>query len=204
MQKPASLVRSADDLHDLFTPDGALFTPRSWTNPYRPRVIVDRAFSLLCGVPGRSTQALERWLETLHAFSCDDWIAVARSGDACSPVEWEAARQAASDTITGHHLELTAWFIRDMISTAACVMTHGTGSTRRNRYQFARARAYADWAGLAIATRTWLSRRDYELLCSPFRYRGMPPLNDSTTRVRRPAAPSVVANRPLRFRARGD
>jgi hypothetical protein len=167
-------------------------------------VIIDRAFSPLFGLPRRSAHALERWLDALHAFSCDDWIAIARSADALSAANCDNARKAISEAITRHRLHLTAWFIRDMVDTAACVMTlNGAGATRRSRHQFAQGRMHAEWAALAIATQCWLSPRDYDVLCCPFSNAELLSLNDSTTRVRRQAAPSAVGDRPLRFQAHG-
>ena len=173
-----------------------LFTPRSWTVPYRPRVTVDCGFSTLFGLPPQSADALERWLETLHALSCDDWLAIARSGD--------AARKAVTNAVTRHQLQLTAWFTRDMVSTAASATTliYGVAAMRRDRQQLAGARIHAEWAALAIATRSWLRARDYELLCRPFN--AVLSFKDSTTRVHPQAAPSVVEGRRSRFQAHGD
>jgi hypothetical protein len=205
MSKLPSRIPTADRLHDLFTRRVALSTPRSWRVFYRPRVTVNLGFSTLFGLPPRSADALELCLENLHAFSCDDWIALARSADAMSPASCDDARKAVSDAITRHQLELTAWFVRDMVHTAASAATlGGAGAIRRNRHQVARARVHAEWAALAIATRSWLSPRDYELLCRPFSKAALPSFRDSTTRVRRRAVPSFVGDRPLRFRAHGD
>jgi hypothetical protein len=131
---------------------------------------VPGALRVLDGLPNESAFALERWLDALAELPLDRWIA---AGRACardmSGYRQHAARALLEAIVADQQIELTAWFIRDMVKTAA----HATAiaASRANhsvRRDFAAARAAADWAALAIATQTWIPCADRDALCAPF------------------------------------
>jgi hypothetical protein len=129
------------------------------------------ALQALDGLPAESAVALERWLDALAELPLDHWIAVGR---AC--VHHASDRQqrvTSSDlleaVLADRQLELTAWFIGDMVQAATYAAATAASRARRSvRRDFREARRAADWAALAIATQTWLPRVDRDALCAPF------------------------------------
>lgn len=125
----------------------------------------------LDGLPSRSASAVECWLDTLHEFSLEDWLSVARafSSDASALSRRAAARQAITRLIADHRLEVVAWFIRDCVATARFrASALAAGVPLRDRRDVARAAGEAEWAVLAIATEAWLQLADRDLLSAPF------------------------------------
>ena len=129
------------------------------------------AWQALAELPAESAVALKRWLDGLAELPLDHWIAVGR---ACARDVSARQRRTTSTAlleavIADQHLELTAWFIGDMVHTAAhSAATTAARARRSARHNFAFARAAADWAALAIATRSWLPEVDHDALCAPF------------------------------------
>jgi len=119
-------------------------------------------FQALDGLPAESACALERWLDALADLPVDRWIAVGRAFRDVSDRRENATSCALLEAIVAdQQLELTAWYIGDMVKTTS-------RATRATRRDFAAARSAADWAALAIATQTWLPRVDRDTLCTPF------------------------------------
>lgn len=165
-------------------------------------MITERPFSPFFGLPQHSADALERWLDALHSFSLDDWLRAARSGNALSHSQRDAARDAVADAIARNQLEVTAWFVRDMVVTAACRSTsRGAVATRRVCRELADAQLHAEWAALAIATRTWLRPAHLRVLCTPF---SAAPLSGPTILAHRRAVRSIVGDQPSLSQALGD
>jgi hypothetical protein len=128
------------------------------------------ALRALDGLPNESAFALERWLDALAELPFDRWIAVGR---ACardmSEYRPHAARALLEAIVADRQIELTAWFIRDMVKTAAYAAAIAASRTSHSvRRDVAVARSAADWAALAIATQTWIPCADREALCAPF------------------------------------
>lgn len=125
----------------------------------------------LDGLPAESAVALERWLDALAELPFDRWIAVGR---ACAHHASDRQQRMTSSAlleaiVADQQLELTAWFIGDMVQTAAyAAATAASRGRRSTRRDFAAARSTADWAALAIATQTWLPCVDRDALCAPF------------------------------------
>ena len=165
----------------------------------------ERPFSPFFGLPASSADALDRWIDALDSFSLDDWLRAAQSGDAQPHSMRDAARHAVGEAIANHSLEVTAWFVRDMIVTAACRSTlRGAIHTRGIRRGLVDARSCAEWAALAIATQTWLQPRHWRLLCSPFNAAQIASLKGSTTRAQRRIVPSLVGDQPSLSQEYGD
>ena len=115
----------------------------------------DKALRLLDGLPYDAQQTLERWLDALGELTPQAWLMVA---DGCSAHSADDAKRRIESIVSNAKLELTAWFIRDMVATA----THATkGSVPR-------ARAAANWAALAIALQSLLTDTELNALCAPF------------------------------------
>jgi AcrR family transcriptional regulator len=127
-------------------------------------------FQALDGLPAESACALERWLDALADLPVDRWIAVGRAFRDVSDRRENATSCALLEAILAdQQLELTAWYIGDMVKTTAYrAATLASRATRATRRDFAAARSAADWAALAIATQTWLPRVDRDTLCTPF------------------------------------
>jgi hypothetical protein len=123
----------------------------------------------LNGVPDRSARRLEQWLDVLAELTADEWIDIAdraRSRDARG-VSSACARVELA--ISAHELEVTAWFIRDLVETAVLRAHPLTlARSRRVRSQLAIARSATAWAALAHATAQWLAPSDHDLLLAPF------------------------------------
>lgn len=132
---------------------------------------VQNALQALDGLPAESAVALERWLDALAELPLDRWIAVGR---ACAHHTSDRQQRMTSSAlleavVADQQLELTAWFVGDMVQTAAHAATTAASRTRRStRRDFAAARSAADWAALAMATQAWLPRVDRDALCAPF------------------------------------
>lgn len=131
---------------------------------------VQNAVQALDGLPAESACALERWLDALAALPVDRWIAVGRALRDMPDRRARATSSALLEAILAdRRLELTAWYIGDLVQTtaygAAAAASRAGRSTRRD---FAAALSAADWAALAIATQTWLPRVDRDTLCAPF------------------------------------
>lgn len=120
---------------------------------------VTRPFSPFDGLPRSSARALERWFDALHELTLDDWMLIARAGrfDGRSGAQ-RAAQDAVVAIIADRHLEVTAWFIRDLVATAI-----------PSDMRLASARSLAEWATLAVATRAWLAPIHHDALCNPFK-----------------------------------
>jgi hypothetical protein len=132
---------------------------------------VPSAVRALDGLPAESASALERWLDALAELPFERWVAL---GQACTRDSGARQQRVTSSAIleavvADQRIELAAWFIGDMVQTAAYAATRAAARTRRSTQRdFAVARSAADWAALAIATRTWLPRADHDALCAPF------------------------------------
>jgi hypothetical protein len=132
---------------------------------------VPSAVSALDGLPNESASALESWLDALAEWPLDRWIAVGRAcaRDVSGHQQSVTARALLEAIVADQQLELTAWFIGDMVKTAAySAATAASRASQSVRRDFAIARLAADWAALAIATQTWLPRADRDALCAPF------------------------------------
>lgn len=183
----------------------SVFTRRLRAIPYRAVVITERPFSPFFGLPHRSANALERWLGTLYAFSTDDWLRAARLANAQAELQRAAAREAVAEVITKHQLEVTAWLVRDMVATVACHSTsRGDVAARRVRRELGHARSLAEWAALAIATRTWLPPAHVGVLCDPFGAARTIPLSGSTIPDHRRMIQSIAGDRQSLSQAHGD
>ena len=142
-------------------PQATLLSPRC----------VPSAVRALDGLPDESASALERWLDTLAELPLERWLAIGRAcaRDVSGYRQHVAARALLEAVVADQQIELTAWFIRDMVKTAAYTATtaahRASNSARRN---FAAARSAADWAALAIAAQTWIPCADRDTLCAPF------------------------------------
>jgi hypothetical protein len=142
--------------------------PKATSLSRRP---IQNDLRLFDGLPAESASALEHWLEALAALPLDRWIALGR---ACARDTTRRERRATATAlleaiVADQQLELTAWFIGDMVQTTAYAATTAASCAHRSkRRAFAEARAAADWAALAIATQTWLPRVDRDALCAPF------------------------------------
>lgn len=131
----------------------------------------ENALEALDGLPAESATALERWLDALAELPLDRWIAVGRAYARDRSSRQRAATSSAllEAIVADQQLELTAWFIGDMVQTAAHAAATAASRSRRSvRRDFASARSAADWAALAIATEAWLPRVDRDVLCAPF------------------------------------
>ena len=132
---------------------------------------VQNALQALDGLPAESAIAFERWLDGLADLPLDRWIAVGR---ACAHHASDRQQRMTSSAlleaiVADRRLGLTAWFIGDMVQTAAhAAATAASRARRSTRRDFAAARSAADWAALAIATQTWLPCVDRDALCAPF------------------------------------
>jgi hypothetical protein len=132
---------------------------------------VPSAVRALDGLPAESASALERWLDALAELPLDRWLAV---GQACTRDVAGRQRRVTSTAlleaiVSDQRIELAAWFIGDLVQTAAYPATRAAARARRSTQRdFAVARSAAGWAALAIATRTWLPRADHDALCAPF------------------------------------
>lgn len=129
------------------------------------------ALRTLDGLPDESASALEAWLDTLAELPFDRWLAVGRAcaGDVSGYRRRVAARALLEAIVADQQLELTVWFIRDMVKTAAhTAAITASRASRSDRRALATARSAADWAALAIATQTWLPCADRDALCAPF------------------------------------
>jgi len=130
-----------------------------------------RAVRPLDGLPAESAAALERWLDGLWSLPFDHWLDVGRAyaRDASRQQRQVTARALLNAIVADRRIELTAWFIHDMVKTAAHpASTAASRAHRSEQRDFATARSAADWAALAIATQTWLPRVDRDVLCAPF------------------------------------
>lgn len=129
------------------------------------------ALQALDGLPVESAVALERWLDALADLPLDRWIAVGR---ACAHHASDRRQRTTSTAlldaiVADQRLELTAWFIGDMVQTAAhAAAIAASRAGRFKRRDFAAARSAADWAALAMAAQAWLPRVDRDALCAPF------------------------------------
>jgi hypothetical protein len=128
------------------------------------------AFQALDGLPTESACAIERWLDALAELPVDRWIAIGRALRDVSDRRRRATSIALLEAIIADRgLELTAWYIGDMVETTAYgAATAASRAGRPTRRDFAAARSAADWAALAIATQPWLPRVDRDTLCAPF------------------------------------
>jgi hypothetical protein len=129
------------------------------------------ALRALDGLPVESASALEDWLDALGELPLDRWIALGR---ACARDTTGHQRRATATAlleaiVADQQLELTAWFIGDMVQTTAYAVTTAASRERRSRRRaVAEARMAAEWAALAIAMQTCLPCVDREALCAPF------------------------------------
>ena len=172
---------------------------------YRALVNTERPFSPFFGLPASSADALDRWIDALDSFSLDDWLRSAESGNHQPHSMRDAARHAVGEAITNHSLEVTAWFVRDMIVTTMCRSTRrDVLATPRIRRALADARSHAQWAALAIATQSWLQPAHVRLLCSPFSAAQIISLKGSTTLAHQRAIRSIVGDQPSLSQAHGD
>jgi hypothetical protein len=207
--KLASLSRNIDGIHDFFTLARSVFMRPSCTISYRARVIRQELFSVFFGLPQHSADALERWLDSLYLLSRNDWLAIGRSDGirAIPHSERDIACNAVSAAIADRGLQLTAWFVRDVIETAAwyAVSIGASASRTSGRFgQLDEARSHAEWAALAIATRSWLADGNFRLLYGPFNNAQIVPLTSSTIFARRQAILSTAGDQPSLSPARGD
>jgi hypothetical protein len=132
---------------------------------------VENALQALDGLPAESATALEHWLDALAELPLDRWIAVGRAyaRDGFGRQRGATSSALLEATVADQQLELTAWFIGDMVQTAAHTASTAASRSRRSaRRDFASARSAADWTALAIATEAWLPRADHDALCAPF------------------------------------
>jgi hypothetical protein len=120
---------------------------------------------LLDGLPHESEWALARWLEALSELPVDAWLVAGEPRFTLT----NPARDRMESVLHEQHLELTAWFIRDLVATSS----HRAASAARRlpraaQRRFSAARSAADWTALAIATQSWLSDAECDALCAPF------------------------------------
>jgi hypothetical protein len=124
------------------------------------------ALRLLDGLPPDAEAALTRWLDALGDLSVDGWLKAAM---AVAPETTHDARHRVIAAFSERGMDLTAWFVRDLVGTAA----HGACSSVRRlsnakRKLLVEARVAAECTALAIAARDWLSEADHDALCAPF------------------------------------
>jgi hypothetical protein len=123
----------------------------------------------LSGVPERSARRLEQWLDSLADLTVDEWIDIAHHSSIRDARDLASACARVDRAIVAHELEVTAWFIRDLVETA--VQPGRSPTLRRSRHarsQLAVARSAAEWAALALAMEHWLAPSDRALLWAPF------------------------------------
>jgi hypothetical protein len=166
-----------------------------------------RPSSLFDALPRSSARAVEQWLDALQDLPLDAWFAVTgRDGDdQPSEQEREVARRAVIGAIAGHGLEVTAWFIKDMVATAAYnAMRLAARTSSRGRSRLAAAQSAAEWAALAVAAEPWLEPAHVAILCDPMMRAGLRPTPaTSRLRARRPTE-HFVGDQPSRSRERED
>jgi hypothetical protein len=137
----------------------------------RSHVHLGSAVRPLDGLPAESASALERWLDELSTLPFDRWLDIGRAcaRDASGLQQRATARALLDAIVADQRIELTAWFIHDMVRTVAHPASVAASRARRSeRRDFAMARSAADWAALAIATQAWLPRADLDALRAPF------------------------------------
>jgi hypothetical protein len=98
------------------------------------------------------------------------WLTVgdtelARTAERSLPLS--VALAALGRVIAEQQLDVPAWYVRDEVTTAAC-LAHGTcGVSRRDERRFEAARDAVERAALAHLARPWLASRDFEQLIAP-------------------------------------
>ena len=123
---------------------------------------------ILRDLPERSAQELEHWLGHLAELSLDRWCAIGRACGNDNP-DRSAALAALDATIDWQRLGVTAWYIRDLVSTAVyAVRREAEHASRVRRRQFCAAIAAAESTALTIAAQEWLSAADYACLRAAF------------------------------------
>jgi hypothetical protein len=125
----------------------------------------------LDGLPVEAASEVEQWLDALAQLPPEHWFAVGRAcaSDVSGRRRRATARALLEAIVADQRIALTAWFIRDMVQTAAHSAAGAASRARPSaRRDFATARSAAAWATLAIATQAWLPCVDRQALCAPF------------------------------------
>lgn len=122
----------------------------------------------LDGLPQAAARELEAWLDALAELTLDQWCDAGRASVRDGSMRG-AAGEALAAVIDCHRLGVTAWYVRDLVSTAAYGARHqAEHASRKARRDLAVALAAAESAALSIAAKKWLSASDAAILRAPF------------------------------------
>ena len=119
-------------------------------------------------LPEAAARELEDWLDGLAELTLDQWRDAGRASVRDASLR-AAAEDALAAVIDCHRLGVTAWYVRDLVRTAAYAARHqAEHASRKARRYLAVALAAAESAALSIAVNKWLSASDAALLRAPF------------------------------------
>jgi len=132
----------------------------------------------LAGLSDGAAHQLEQWLDGLCNLTLDEWCAIGRAcaRQRATNADEGAALDALDDVIQRQRLALTAWYVRDLVNTAAyAARREAEHTSRARRRELSAAIAAAERAALAIALHPSLGAADSARLRGPFALGGEPP-----------------------------
>ena len=117
------------------------------------------------GIPESTLAEIDALVDRLGTLALHDWP----TAPPARVAERATARAVLDAVIADRGLEVVAWYVRDLVETAACLACRRAPGDAAMRE---RAQATVEAAVLARLTEPWLPRADFALLSAPALRRG--------------------------------